>query len=298
MFDPNLIIYFNGKYQKLSDTKISPMTHSLHYGTGVFEGIRSYQIKKGVGIFRLRDHINRLFYSAEKLKLKIKEDKEEIMDICREVIKRNKLKNSYLRPLIFLDDSSLGMTTETNKTITYITAFPWSKYLKNEVSVKISSYRRISEHSTFCDAKISGHYVNSLLANLETKETPYDEPLLLDHRGAIAEGAVANIFFIKENELHTPQTGKILPGITRDSVIFLAKKLNYRVIEREIFPQEIENFQGAFFTGTASEITIIKKIALENNQEINFDTATPLPIKEKFDEVVGVDSADEFNWFN
>ena len=297
MFDENLIVYLNGEYLKLKDASISPMTHGLHYGTGVFEGIRAYKIKEGTGIFRLTEHIDRLFYSAGKLRLEISESKEEINNICLELLRKNNLESAYIRPLIYFDNSSLGMKIGVNKTSTFIVAFNWPKYLAQEVNVKISPLTRISEKSTVCDAKISGHYINSFMASADAKENGFDEPLLLDHKGAIAEGSVANIFFVTNNNLVTPQKGKILAGITRQSIIKLAKDLGYIVQEKEIFPKDIIKFEGAFFTGTASEITPIKKIVLEDGQEIRFDINTVEELKNAYSKIISENSLDEKNWF-
>ena len=295
--DKNLIVYLDGEYKKLEDASLSPMTHGLHYGTGVFEGIRAYQIKEGTGIFRLPEHIERLFYSAEKLGLEISKSKEEIEEICKEVMRKNNLKSAYIRPLVFFDDSALGMKIGFNKTRVLVVAFPWPKYLASEVNVKISPFTRISEKSTICDAKICGHYTNSFLATADAKKNNFDEPLLLDHQGAIAEGSVANVFFIQNQKLITPKKGKILAGITRDSIIQLAQDLNYQIEEREIFPEELKSFDGAFFTGTASEVTPIKKIILENGDEINFNIQIVNEIKDSFIKAIGEESLDKKKWF-
>ncbi len=297
MFDKNLIVYLNGEYLKLKDANISPMTHGLHYGTGVFEGIRAYKIKNGTGIFRLQEHTDRLFYSADKLGLEIGETKDEINEICKTLMQKNNLESAYIRPLIFFDDSSLGMKIGVNKTSVLIAAFPWPKYLADEVSVKISPFTRISEKSTVCDAKISGHYTNSFMATADAKKDNFDEPLLLDHQGAVAEGSVANIFFVKDKKIITPQKGKILAGITRNSIIELARDLEYEIVEREIFPEELGNFEGAFFTGTASEVTPIAKIVLEDGSEILFDTKTVDELKNAFTDVISENSIDHRKWF-
>ncbi|XLQ20354.1 MAG: branched-chain amino acid transaminase [Candidatus Moraniibacteriota bacterium] len=298
MFDKKLIVYLNGEYLKLEDANISPMTHGLHYGTGVFEGIRAYKIKKGTGIFRLQEHTNRLFYSADKLGLEISETKDEINEICKVLMQKNNLESAYIRPLIYFDDSALGMRIGMNKTNIFITAFPWPKYLADEVNVKISPFARISEKSTVCDAKISGHYINSFMASADAKKNNFDEPLLLDHNGAIAEGSVANIFFVDGKKIITPRKGKILAGITRQSVIELGIDLNYEISEIEIFPKDIKKFKGAFFTGTASEITPIKKIVLEDGQEILFDTKSVKELKDIFSEVISENSIDTKEWFS
>jgi branched-chain amino acid aminotransferase len=298
MFDKNLIVYLNGKYLRLEDAKISPMTHGFHYGTGVFEGIRAYKIKKGTGIFRLQEHTDRLFYSAQKLGLEIEKSKEDISKICKELIQKNNLESAYIRPIVYFDESALGMRIGLNKTNIFIAAFPWPKYLANEVSVKISPLTRISEKSTVCDAKISGHYTNSFMASVDAKKTGFDEPLLLDHEGFIAEGSVANIFFVKNKKIVTPSKGKILAGITRQSIIDLAIDLEYEIIETQISIKDLKKFNGAFFTGTASEVTPIKKITLENNQKIEYDIAEVMELKNTFSDIISEDSIDEKGWFS
>ncbi len=297
MFDKNLIVYLNGQYLKLVDANISPMTHGLHYGTSVFEGLRAYKIKEGTGIFRLQEHVDRLFYSAETIGLEIEKTKKEISEIIKVLINKNNLDSAYIRPLIYFDESALGMRIGMNKTNIFITAFPWSKYLAKEVNVKISPLLRISEKSTVCDAKISGHYTNSFMASADAKKTGFDEPLLLDHNGAIAEGSVANVFFIIGKKIITPQKGRILAGITRQSVIELALDLNYTIEEREIFPREIHEFEGAFFTGTASEITPIKKITSGDGQEVEFTVESVTELKNAFSDIISKDAIDEKDWF-
>lgn len=298
MIDKNLIAYTNGKYKKLSDIVVSPMTHTLHYGTGVFEGIRSYETKKGIGIRKLPEHISRLFNSSSKLFMKIKENEEEVQEICKELLRKNNLKSAYIRPLVFLDDSSVGMQVGKNETQIFIVAFPWEKYLSDTVRVKISSIRRISEQTTAHDAKICGHYINSFMATGEAKNTNFDEPLLLDRNGAVAEGAVANVFFIKNNELITPKKDKIFPGLVRSSVLEIAKELDYNVVEKDIFPEEIEEFEGAFFTGTASEITIISEITLLNNKCIKFNENASTGFKNIYTDAVSMESIDRRGWFS
>jgi len=297
MFDENLIVYLNGEYLKLKDSNISPMTHGLHYGTGVFEGIRAYKIKDGTGIFKLEEHTNRLFYSAKKLGLEIGETKEQINDVCKILMNKNNLESAYIRPLAYFDESALGMRIGMNKTNVFITAFPWPKYLAKEVNVKISPLARISEKSTICDAKISGHYANSFLASADAKKTGFDEPLLLDHEGFIAEGSVANIFFVQDKKIVTPGEGKILAGITRRTIIELALELGYEVEEKEISPDELKNFDSAFFTGTASEVTPIKKIMLKDGQEVVFKNKDMRELENEFSKIISENNIDKQAWF-
>ncbi len=282
MFDQNSIVFFDGEYKLLKDVNVSLTTHALHYGSGVFEGIRAYNTKKGTGIFRLKEHIDRLFYSAKAMKLQLNYSKEELEKACLDVVAKNNLKEAYIRPLVFAGDKTLGIEISKNPTRVFITAWKWGKYLSESVVVEISKFRRISEKSTITDAKISGHYVNSILAHSKATENGYDEALLLDHTGAIAEGPGANIFFIKDKNLYTPKLGKILNGITRQTIIEQANVLGYIVREQDIFPEDLKKFDGAFFTGTAAEVTPISKIILENKEEIIFDIKVGQDIKEKF----------------
>ena len=296
MFDQNLIVFLDGRYLSLAEAEISPATHSLHYGTAVFEGIRAYNPKEEVAIFRLDDHIKRLFYSAGVMKMKIPFSEQELRKACLEVVKKNGLSSAYIRPLVFYDDASLGITTVNNKVRVLIMAWDWGKYLAESVRVKISSLRRVSEQSSVMDAKISGHYANSFLATMEVKKAGFDEALLLDGCGAIAEGPGENIFFVKGKKLYTPTAGKILPGITRNSVMSLAEDLQYEIIEKDIFPKELDFFEGAFFTGTAAEITPIESIELIDGKVIKFDVRQGEDIKKNFFDLLSGRKRDKFNW--
>ena len=292
MFKENSIIYLDGEYKKLSDSSVSPLTHSLHYGSGAFEGIRAYKLKKGTSILKLEEHIDRLFYSATRIGMEIKETKEEIIQIIINIMKKNNLESAYIRPLTFYDHSSLGVATKNNKVILMIAAWEWGKYLSESVRVVVSQFRRISEKSTFCDAKISGHYVNSILAKNKALKDGYDEALLLDHEDNIAEGTGENIFFIKGKELHTPKLGKILAGITRKLVIEISTKLGYEIIERDIKLSELKDFDGAFFTGTAAEVSPISEITNTDGNKFIFDLNYGKDIRDKFFYLVSEDNED------
>lgn len=252
-------IWLNKKNIKENEAEIPLLTHSLHYGSAIFEGIRFYNTEKGPAIFRLEDHIDRLFYSASVIDLKIYEKKFEIIKAVKEVIKSNKLTDGYIRPIGYFG-KKMGLDPKTTKTHIAIAAWAWGKYLNDEVKVKISKIIRLHPKSVDVNAKISGYYVNSILATQEVNKQGYDEALLLDYKGFIAEGPGENIFFVKNNVLYTPKKGNILPGITRDSVITIAKNLCIKVIEKNIKPREIKSFDEAFFTGTAAEITLIGSI--------------------------------------
>lgn len=255
-------IWLDGKFVDWSEAKIHILTHTFHYGGGVFEGIRAYQTEKGVAVFRLKEHIERFFYSASCLEMKIPFSEEEIKRAILETIKISKLKECYIRPLAFFGYGKMGLNPEGIPTNIAITVWPWGAYLggKETVDVKISKFIRIHPKSTIADAKICGNYVNSILASQEAKKEGFDEALFLDFEGNVAEGPGENIFMIKNHCLYTPPPGSILPGITRDSCIQIAKDLGISVEEKQITPQEIKSADELFFTGTAVEICPIGRI--------------------------------------
>lgn len=282
MLQENTKVWLDGELIDFKDANISILTHSLHYGSSVFEGIRAYETQdKKASIFRLKEHIDRLFYSSEVLSQQIPFSKDEIMQACHEVLKANNLNSAYIRPLVFYDESSMGLDYTKNKTRVAIIAWSWGKYLKETVKAKIVSVRRISEKSLIPDAKVGGHYINSTLATLEAKKYGYDEAILLDHEGAIAEGPGENLFFVKGNVIATPKLGKILAGITRDSLIKIAKDLGYEVVERTINPDELFDFEGVFMCGTAAEFTPLESIG-----EHKYNTSKCNNIKEVFEKVL------------
>ena len=299
MFQPDLKVWLNGQLQTLENSGVSPLTHSLHYGSGAFEGIRAYEMSDGrTQIFRLEEHIDRLFYSAEKIHLDIPYSKTELIAATESVLKENNLSAAYIRPLVYQDASALGVGVTGNKTHVLIAAWSWGQYLSDAVSAEVSPYRRISELSTIADAKISGHYVNSILATMLAKQNGYLEAVLLDHAGNIAEGPGENIFFITGNELHTPKLGKILAGITRDAVITFAAELGYTTIERDITLDELPSFESAFYTGTAAEVSPIEKIDQDGTTLQSFDLTKANQIKERFFEIVSGDHTKHHSWLH
>ena len=284
MLQENTKVWLDGKLVDFKDANVSILTHSLHYGSSVFEGIRAYETQdKKASIFRLQEHIDRLFYSADVLSQKIQHSKEEIMQACHDVLKANNLTSAYLRPLVFYDDSSMGLDYTNNKTRVAIIAWEWGKYLKEVVRARIVSVRRISEKSLIPDAKVGGHYINSTLATLEAKQFGFDEAILLDHDGFIAEGPGENLFFVNTHTktLYTPKLGKILAGITRASIIDIAEYLGYKVVERNIDVNELSTFQGVFMCGTAAEFTPLSCIG-----DIIYDENICLDIKDMFNRVL------------
>lgn len=287
MFTDNLILFVDGEYKKLGEISLSPFTHTLHYGSGVFDGIRANETVDGrTAVFRLYDHVDRFLSSTKKMGLQIDMDREEVAEAIREVVRKNNFTSAYIRPLAFFDDSSLGLVTTNNKSKIVIGTWQWGKYLAEGIRVGVSEFRRISEKSTFVESKFSGHYVNSLLANTKAKQNGFDDALMLDTEGFVAEGSVANVFFIKGKNIVTPQRGKIFPGITRDSVIQIAKDMGFEVEERNILEEEMGGFEEAFFTGTAAQVAPIAEITLTNGKKISFGIEKGKLIGEEFKKVI------------
>ncbi len=255
-------IWLNGRFIDWQEAKIHILTHTLHYGGGVFEGIRAYKTRKGPAVFRLPEHIKRLFYSASALEMEIPFSKQELEKAVLETVKVNEVEECYIRPIVFFGYGKMGLNPKGCPVQVAIAVWPWGAYLggKEAVRVKISKYKRIDPRSTVADAKITGHYVNSILASLEAQKTGFDEALLLDGNGYIAEGPGENIFIIKDKNIFTPPKGAILPGITRDSVITIAKDLGFRVEEKNLTVEELKSADEAFFSGTAVEICPIAQI--------------------------------------
>ena len=259
--DETEYIWMDGKLVKWKEAKIHVLTHTFHYGGGAFEGIRFYKTGKGIAIFRLKEHIDRLYYSASKLKMEVPYSKEELIKAVKETVKVNKIEEGYIRPICYFGYGKMGVNPKGMAVNCAIAVWPWGKYLGDKnISVKISRYIRIHPKSTHTDAKICGHYVNSILASVEARDKGYDEALLLDYEGNVVEGSGENIFIVKNGKLITPPLGRILNGITRASVIGIAKDEGIKVEEKEIKPEDIYNADEAFFTGTAAEVTAIDSV--------------------------------------
>ncbi|MFT7615795.1 MAG: branched-chain amino acid aminotransferase [Candidatus Woesearchaeota archaeon] len=254
-------IWMNGHLVDPKLATISVLTHTLHYGSGVFEGIRYYMTNKGRAIFRLPEHVDRLFYSAEAIGLKIPYSKDEITDAIIETVIANEFDEGYIRPLVYFDEETLGVNPSQNNTHVAIATWPWSKYLGDTpLRLTVPDIIRIHPRSTVTDAKICGHYVNSILANTSAKEAGFDDALLLDYKGHIAEGPVANLFILKGDVLLTPKSGSILPGITRDTMMVLAKELKYEVHQLDLTLDDFQDASEAFVVGTASEVVGIASV--------------------------------------
>ncbi len=275
--DPTKYIWMDGKLVNWDDAKIHVISHTLHYGDGVFEGIRCYETDKGPAIFRLKEHIERLYYSASTLNMKVPFSEEEFIKAVKETVKVNELKSAYIRPLIIYGYGRMGVNPAGAPINCSISAWFWGKYLgEGAVKVKTSKYCRIHPKSTHMGAKICGHYANSILASLEIKKEGYDEALLLDYKGDVAEGPGENLFIVKDGKLMTPQLGTILKGITRSSIIQLAKDLNIEVEEKTLKLKDVYDADEVFFTGTAAEVTAIKSL-----DDKNIGESAPGPITTK-----------------
>ena len=265
MKDRDGLIWFNDKFVPWREAKTHVLTHTLHYGLGVFEGVRAYETKKGAAIFRLEDHTKRLFNSAHIVGMKIPFDAAKINKAQKESISKNNLKSGYIRPMAFYGAEAIGISAKELSTNVIVAAWNWGAYMGQEalesgIKVKTSSFSRHYVNSTMTKAKANGNYMNSIIAHQEATSDGYDEALLLDTQGFIAEGTGENIFIVKHGKLYTPTLSSALEGITRDTVITIAKDLNVEVIEKNITRDEVYTADEAFFTGTAAEVTPIKEL--------------------------------------
>jgi branched-chain amino acid aminotransferase len=259
-------IWMNGEFVAWDDAKVHVLTHGLHYGTGVFEGIRCYETDRGPAIFRHREHIERLLKSAELYYLPLPLSADEIRATTHELIRRNGLDSCYIRPLAVRGYGEMGLFAKSAPIDVIIAVWPWGAYLgddakRNGVRAKVSSWRRISPDSLIPHAKASGQYLNSILAKTESANAGYDEAILLDDNGFVCEGSGENIFVVRDGELVTPgHTASILDGISRKSVIQIGEDLGYPVVERDIARSELYLAEEAFLIGTAAELVPIREI--------------------------------------
>lgn len=254
-------IWQNGAFLSWEDAKVHVLTHALHYGDSVFEGIRAYKTARGPAVFRLKEHLERLVYSASVIGIKIPYSVAQLTDATTQLLKRCELEQGYIRPIAFNGYGVMGLNPKGSPVDMVIACWPWGKYLPHDmVDIKSSKYIRIHPRSTVSDAKIGGHYVNSILAVQELQGTKYHEALFLDLDGNIAEGPGENFFMIKEGKLITPPLGTILAGITRETVIQFAKRHGIPLVERAIKLEEAFSCDEAFFTGTAAEVSPIRSI--------------------------------------
>lgn len=290
-------IWMDGELVDWQDAKVHILTHTLHYGGGVFEGIRAYKTSKGTAVFRLKEHIDRFFYSASALEMGLGFSKEELFQAVLDTIKSNEVEECYIRPLAFFGYGKMGLNPKGAPVQVVIAVWPWGAYLgsKEAVDVKVSKYIRLHPSSTDTNAKICGHYANSILASLEIQREGCDEALFLDYQGFVAEGPGENVFFVKDGKLLTPSKENILAGITRDSVMKIAKGLGVEVEERKIGLDEAKAADEAFFTGTAVEVCSIVKIDQAVIGEGRIGEVTQR-IKEVFEQAVRGQREAYLNW--
>ena len=264
-------IWMDGKLVEWSDAKIHVLTHTLHYGTGVFEGVRAYETSDGPAIFRLEDHTNRLFESARLIGMKIPYDKKELNDAQSKVVNINNLKNAYIRPMCFYGSEGMGLRADNLKVHAIIAAWDWGSYLGddkilNGIKVKVTDFPKRCEKSMLHKAKASGNYLYSMLALKDALNSGFDEALILDIDDNVNEGSGENFFMVANNTIHTPKDATVLNGITRQTVMKIARDLNYNVEETNISVDDVKSSNEAFFTGTAAEVTPIIQV---DNVKIN-----------------------------
>ncbi|KOR33249.1 branched-chain amino acid aminotransferase [Achromatium sp. WMS3] len=265
MADRDGLIWFDGEMLPWREAKVHVLTHTLHYGMGVFEGVRAYHTKNGTGIFRLLEHTNRLFNSAHILGMKLPYDHDTISAAQLAVVKENKLQTAYIRPLCFYGSESMGLRADNLKVHCMVATWDWGTYLgednlKKGIRIRVSSFTRHHVNITMCRAKANGNYMNSMLALQDALRDGYDEALLLDSEGYVMEGSGENIFIVKNGIVYTPDLTSALDGITRNTIIDLAAEQGLKVIERRITRDEVYIADEAFFTGTAAEVTPIREI--------------------------------------
>ena len=288
-------IWMDGKFVPWNDAKVHVLAHTLHYGTGVFEGIRCYKTDSGSAVFRLKEHVDRLFGSMHILQMDCPFTREQVFDAILETIRVNKIDACYIRPLAFIGYGAMGVFPKENPVNVIIAVWPWGSYLgdegmKNGIRVKISSFTRPHINATMVRAKAVANYANSLLAKREALKDGYDEAVLLDTDGYIAEGSGENIFMVRNGKIKTPPLTAILEGITRDTIMQLAEEHNIPLAEERFTRDELYIADEAFFSGTAAEITPIREV---DNRRIG--TGKPGPITQKiqaafFDIVHGRDN--------
>jgi branched-chain amino acid aminotransferase len=260
------LIWKNGEFVPWDEANVHVLTHGLHYGSGVFEGIRCYDTEIGPAIFRHQDHLDRLAKSAELYYLPLDYSLEEIREATKELIRRNGLRSCYIRPLAFRGYGEMGLYAQSAPVDVVVAVWPWGAYLGEEgkkkgVRAKVSSWRRISPAGLIPHAKASGQYLNSILAKTETANAGYDEAILLDERGFVCEGSGENIYLVREGEIVTPgHASSILDGINRKSLIQIARDLGYTVVERDVARAELYLAEEVFLTGTAAELVPVREI--------------------------------------
>jgi branched-chain amino acid aminotransferase len=300
MADRDGKIWKDGKLVDWRDANLHMLTHSLHYGMAVFEGVRAYKTIDGTAIFRLREHTQRLYNSAKIFQMAIPFDFDTLIEAQKEVVRANQLESCYLRPLVWIGSEKMGVSARGNTIHVGIAAWPWGAYLGEEglkrgIRVKTSSFTRHHVNVSMVRAKASGYYINSILANQEVTAEGYDEALLLDTDGYVSEGAGENVFLVRNGKIYTPDLASCLDGITRDAVLTMARDLGIDIIEKRITRDELYCADEAFFTGTAAEITPIREL---DNRQIGSGSRGPITeqLQSLFFDVVEGKAAQYKHW--
>ena len=281
MSDRDGMIWFDGKMVPWREANIHVLTHSLHYGLAVFEGIRAYKTDKGTAIFRLPEHMERMANSAHIYQMQLPYSREQLAEACRQVVRENKLESCYVRPIAFYGSEKMGVSPKGASVHVAVAAWPWGAYLGPEgldkgIRVKTSSFARHHVNVTMARAKFAATYANSILANLEATADGYDEAMLLDVDGFVAEGSGENVFIVKNGKLYEPELTSALIGITRDAVIQIAGELGIPVISKRLTRDDVYIADEAFFTGTAAEVTPIREL---DNRRIGSGARGPITQK-------------------
>ncbi|PKH51051.1 branched-chain amino acid aminotransferase [Tenacibaculum sp. Bg11-29] len=266
-YNEESVIFYDGEFIKAKDATSNPYSQSLHYGNGVFEGIRAYKTSEGTKVFKSEEHYKRLKYGAEVMSIEFNYTEEELTRLTYELLEKNNLQDAYIRPLIVVGENMGVFSAKDSQLI--IQCWEWGKLMGNKLlKVKTSKFQRPNPKSCFVEAKVTGHYTNSILASNEVKAAGYDEALLLDMNNNVAECSGANIFMEKDGKLYTPPKGHIMAGITRSTVIDLCKENGIPLEEKHVTLEELKNMDACFFTGTAAEV-----VGLESLDEYQFPLA-------------------------
>ena len=265
MADRDGVIWMDGELVPWREAQVHVLTHTLHYGMGVFEGVRAYKAEQGTAIFRLPEHTRRLFGSAHIMMMQVPWDRDTISEAQRTVVRENGLDSAYIRPMFFYGSEGMGLRADNLRVHAVVAAWEWGAYLGAEnmekgIRIKTSSYTRHHVNITMCKAKANGHYINSMLALNEALTNGYDEAMLLDVDGFVAEGSGENIFIVRDGIIYTPDLTSALEGITRDTIVQLAAGEGLEVREKRITRDEVYLADEAFFTGTAAEVTPIREV--------------------------------------
>jgi len=298
--DRDGVIWFDGKMVNWRDAKVHVLTHTLHYGMGVFEGVRAYHADQGTSIFRLKEHTDRLFRSAKIMNMPMPYSKDELNAAQIAAVKENNLDSAYLRPMVFYGSEGMGLRADNLKTHVIVAAWSWGAYLGKEalekgIRIRTSSFTRHHVNIAMCKAKANGNYISSMLALSDAQRDGYDEALFLDVDGFVAEGSGENFFMVRDGVIYTPELTSALDGITRATVMQLAKEEGFEVREKRITRDEVYVADEAFFTGTAAEVTPIREL---DGRTIGCGSRGPITekLQKKYFDVVHGKSSDHLDW--